>query len=385
MPLSPSEARAVIASARRERGSLSDPPHDPTQTDDAAASERTRPRATVARDRVAVVVNGNAKRVTDDLVDTLDQIVRSGDLYVSRSLDEAREIARTIVERGYPTVLTAGGDGTFVQMVTMVTEETSRAPGRTRPRFGLLKLGTGNALAWVLGAGDARGRGVIADLARLRKEGGSRRLRLLDVEGLLTPFAGLGIDAVCLEDYRRTKETISRTPVLRRFASGGLTYAVSIAGVSLPGYLVRPHPHVRIVNEGSPAIRLDADGRVIGEHAAGEVLWDGPSRIVGMSTIPYWGFGARIFPFAEEREDRFSLRVADLTSLDVALGIRKLWRGTFRKDTLHDLLVDRISIHFGRPMPLQVGGDVVGSRTVVHARLADEPLEVVDYYAPPPV
>src|SRR5690349_24911033 len=100
-------------------------------------------------DKVAVVVNGNAKAVTDDLVEVLDQIVQSGDLFVSRSLDEGREIARTIVERGYPTVLTGGGDGTFVQMVTWVADE-ARKLGRPLPRFGLLRLGTGNALAWVL-------------------------------------------------------------------------------------------------------------------------------------------------------------------------------------------------------------------------------------------
>ena len=111
----------------------------------------------VAEDRVAVVVNGNAKRVSDDLVDMLDQIIQSGDLFVSRSLDEGREIARRIVARRYPTVLTGGGDGTFTQMVTWIVQEAERK-GVEPPRFGMLKLGTGNALAWVLGAQE----GVVA-------------------------------------------------------------------------------------------------------------------------------------------------------------------------------------------------------------------------------
>src|SRR6187397_1417486 len=101
-----------------------------------------------AADRVAVVVNGNAKQVTEELVETLDQIVQSGDLFVSRSLQEGKEIARLIVERGYPTVLTGGGDGTFVQMVSWIAK-VAEETGRTMPRFGLLKLGTGNAMAWV--------------------------------------------------------------------------------------------------------------------------------------------------------------------------------------------------------------------------------------------
>lgn len=335
-------------------------------------------------DRVAVVVNGNAKQVTDDLVDILDQIVQSGDLFVSRSLAEANEIARTIVRRGYPTVLTGGGDGTFVQMVTRIHEEARRT-GAKRPRFGLLRLGTGNALAWVLGAQSPRHRGVIADLARLRKEGGSRAMHLLEVEGTLTPFAGLGIDAIALHDYNTTKAALSRSALTRPLSSGGAAYAIAVVGRTMPTYLFRPHPRVRVVNEGEPVTRLGQDGRPVAEIARGEVIYEGPSRMVAMSTIPYWGFGARIFPYADDRPDRFSLRVVDITSLDVALHIRAIWKGTYRSDTVHDFLCEQISVHFEDPMPLQIGGDSAGTRTEVHVRLAPEPIEVVDYYAPPPV
>jgi diacylglycerol kinase family enzyme len=338
-----------------------------------------------ASDRVAVVVNGRAKQVTDDLVGVLDQIVQSGDLFVSRDLDEGREIAKTIVDRGYPTVLTGGGDGTFVQMVTWVAREADAA-GVPRPRFGLLKLGTGNALAWVLGAQNEKSRGVFADLARLRREAGSRPLRLIDVEGTLTPFGGLGVDAIALNHFREVKTAFERMPVLRRYATGGVAYAVSIVGRSLPEFVVRPHPRVRIVNEGAEAVRLGVNGQPIGKAIReGEVVYEGPSRMVCFSTIPYWGFGARIFPFAEDREDKFSLRVVDINSIDVVFGIRRIWKGTYRGDRVHDFLMDRVRIEFERPMPMQVGGDPAGTRTEVRAALAERPIEVVDYYAPPPV
>src|SRR5262245_46687629 len=171
-------------------------------------------RFRTAADRVAVVVNGRAKQVTEELVESLDQIVQSGDLFVSRSLEEGREIARTIVERGYPTVLTGGGDGTFVQMVSWIVH-SAESLGKPFPRFGLLKLGTGNALAWVLGAQNERGLGVVADLARLRHEGGSRQLRLIEVEDMLTPFAGLGADAIALADYKETRQVLAALPVIK--------------------------------------------------------------------------------------------------------------------------------------------------------------------------
>lgn len=335
-------------------------------------------------DRVAVVVNGNAKQVTDDLVDVLDQIVQSGDLFVSRSLAEGDEIAATIARRGYPTVLTAGGDGTFVQMVTKITR-ACRDAGWTPPRFGLLRLGTGNALAWVLGAQNPKHRGVIADLGRLRTEGGSRALRLLEVEDTLTPFAGFGIDAIALADYNRTKAQMGRRAATRPLAAGGLAYLVSVVGRTMPAYLLRPHPRVKVINEGAPAVRLGRDGEPVEEIAAGEPIYEGPTRMVAMSTIPYWGFGARIFPFADDRDDRFSLRMVDISSFQVAYHIRDIWKGAYRSDTLHDFLCEAISIHFEEPHPMQIGGDPVGARRNVHVRLHPEPIQVVDYYAPPPV
>jgi diacylglycerol kinase family enzyme len=338
-----------------------------------------------AADRVAVVVNGRAKQVTDELVETLDQIVQSGDLFVSRSLEEGKEIARIIVERGYPTVLTGGGDGTFVQMVSWIVRVADQLE-RPLPRFGLLKLGTGNAMAWVLGAQYRRGRGVVADLARLRSEGGSSTLRLIEVEDMLTPFGGLGADAIALEHHRATKLLFERTALLRHVASGAVTYSVSFLGRSVPRFLLAPMPRFRVINEGEPAVRLGQDGRPVGtEIATGDVLYEGPAHIIGFSTIPYWGFGARIFPYAEERPDRFDLRVVSFGSIAAVTHLRAIWRGSYHSDRLHDFLVDRIRIECERPMPLQVGGDVIGLRSEVKAALSKRPIRVVDYYAPPPV
>jgi diacylglycerol kinase family enzyme len=342
-------------------------------------------RFETAADRVAVVVNGNAKQVTEELVETLDQIVQSGDLFVSRSLQEGKEIARSIVERGYPTVLTGGGDGTFVQMVSWIVHVADEL-GRPLPRFGLLKLGTGNALAWVLGAQYRRGRGVVADLARLRSEGGSSTLRLIEVEDLLTPFGGLGADAIALEHHRATKQFFERTPVLRHVASGSLTYTVSFLGRSVPRFLLAKMPEYRVINDGEPAVRLGQDGRPVGnEIARGEVLYEGPAHLMAFSTIPYWGFGARIFPYAEERSERFDLRVVSFGSIEAVSHLRAIWRGTHQSDRMHDFLCERIRIECEREMPLQVGGDVVGLRREVTASLSKRPIRVVDYYAPPPV
>jgi len=340
-------------------------------------------RFTGATDRVAIVVNGNARQVTSDLVETLDQIVQSGDLFVSRSLEEGQDIARTIVERGYPTVLTGGGDGTFVQMVTWVARIAGELD-RPLPRFGLLRLGTGNALAWVLGAQSKKTKGVVADLARLRREGGSRLLRLLDVEGMLTPFAGLGADAIALEHHHRTREMLDKVRWLKPLASPAVTYALSIATRSVPQYLFGRMPAFRVINNGSPASRMGQDGRPVGRDVKhGETIYEGPATILAFSTIPYWGLGARAFPYADEREDRFSMRVVNFGSLEVVSHIRELWDGSYRSDRLHDFLADDVIIECDTPTPLQIGGDVIGIRERTTCKLSKLPVRVVDYYSPP--
>ena len=116
----------------------------------------TNPSVPPPSERIAVVVNGNAKNVTRDVIEMLDQIMLGGDLFVSRKIEEGPQIARAIAERGYGTVLTGGGDGTFTVMVTQVLR-ACRERGAPVPRFGLLRLGTGNSLAWVVGASKAKG------------------------------------------------------------------------------------------------------------------------------------------------------------------------------------------------------------------------------------
>src|SRR6185295_3502722 len=143
-------------------------------------------------ERIAVVINGNAKRVNDEVIDTLDQILSAGELFISRRVEEGRYIARTLVERGYGTVLLGGGDGTFTVMVSDIVREARRQDKPT-PRFGLLRLGTGNALAWVIGASQVKRGGLQVDLDRLRGDAGSRPVRLIEVEEYLAPFCGFGI------------------------------------------------------------------------------------------------------------------------------------------------------------------------------------------------
>jgi diacylglycerol kinase family enzyme len=335
--------------------------------------------------RIAVVVNGNAKSVTAEVIETLDQILDSGDLFVSRRVEESEAIARTLVDRGYGTILTGGGDGTFTVVVTAVVNEARRRSAPL-PRFGLLRLGTGNSLAWVLGASKASergGRGLAADLARLRADAGSRDLRLVEAEGMLSPFCGFGVDADMLRDYGKVKSLLARGP-LKRLAPGMFSYAVAAATRTIPGYVVRPTPHCRIINEGGDAHRIGEHGGVVGGPVRkGAILYEGPAKIASVGAIPYYGFGFRFFPYAEDRADRMQLRVSKISAAAFVANFRSIWRGDYEDaETTFDYFVDDVTIEMDPPTSFQIGGDVTGDRGRVRVRLT-EPIRIADFYAPP--
>lgn len=337
--------------------------------------------------RVAVVVNGNARSVTADVLATLDEVLDSGDIFLSKRIEDSDSIARSLLDRGYGTILTAGGDGTFTVIVTAVVKEARRR-GSALPRFGLLRLGTGNSLAWVLGAsktgkGGRGARALTVDLARLKADAGSRMLRLVEVDGMLSPFCGFGVDANVLKRYGETKKLLARGP-LRPLSTGLFAYGVATVTRVFPEYLVKPLPHCRAINRGSDAHRIGKRGALIGAPIKkGSVIYEGPATIAAVSTIPYYGFGLRLFPYADERPNRMQLRISTAATIPFIRNVGAIWRGEWDDpEYMFDYYVDAVDIEMDPPTPFQIGGDVRDDRRLSQIRLAD-PVPVVDFYAPP--
>lgn len=341
-----------------------------------------RPAASARGDRIAVVVNGRAKSVNAEVISTLDQILQGGDLFVSRSLEEADEIAEVVVARGYGTVLTGGGDGTFSVMVTKVCRAAIRL-NADLPRFGFLRLGTGNALAHVVGASKGGPGGVAADIQRLREDAGSREISLIEVQGVLTPFCGFGADALVLKDYEHLKSQVKGTP-LRRLGTGRLGYVVSSLTRSIPRSMLQRPAKCRVINRGRPCYRVGPSGQQQCSVAEGEVLFEGDVRLVGAATIPYFGYGFRAFPHAEERPDRMHLRLWNVSTLPFLNNFRDIWRGSYQNPRrMADFLVEKVEIQMDPATPYQIGGDYEGEATSLNIGLAPRRIRLVDFYAPP--
>ncbi len=328
---------------------------------------------------IAVLLNANARSVDARVTAQLKGVVPAEHLFLSRCSAEAHRIADTVVDRGYGTVFTGGGDGTFVSWVNHILDRAERQE-TPPPRFGVLPLGTGNAVAEVVGA---RRGGAVEDLRRyLRGEVPFyRNLALLTVEGRRTPFAGLGVDAAILNDYNWLRQRLAGTR-FSRLAVGVRGYGLAIAVRSAPRQITQRRPaYCEIVNAGGPAWRLDGQGRRAGRPMErGELLYAGPCLLAAAGTVPYYGFGLKAFPYALHRPGAMQLRVAaDIGVASLLWNVPRIWRGSFSHPGLLDFQVERVELSFDRAVPFQVGGDAEGERDRLTFGMAERSVEVVDF------
>jgi diacylglycerol kinase family enzyme len=337
--------------------------------------------------KVAVLLNANAKRVNEKVRRTLSHVVPEGDLFLTRTFEEARAVAETVVERRYQTVFTGGGDGTFCgflnEIYNVIERKRSANPFAVvrPPRFGVLKLGTGNSLANLCGASGSLGDGILDDVLRARANEipGVVKLELLLSEGKRAPFVGLGLDAGVLNHFVEIKHGVAKSPFAKLLA-GGAGYALAIAGRSIPSYMTSQRPHLEIKSRAI-AYRLGHDGRPVGPaYGPGAILYSGPALIAAAATVPCYGFNFKLFPFAGQRRGMMHLRVANLSIPKIVPNIYPgLWQGKWFPEGLHDFFAEDVEIRMDRKVPFQVGGDAEGYRDAVRISMWRNSVELLDF------
>lgn len=310
-------------------------------------------------------MNGNARRLGGRLRAKLERALPGGVRFTG-SLDEARSTIRAEIRRGAELVVLGGGDGTVVMGLTLLGE-ACRAAGRREPVIGILRLGSGNAIADTVGATDD----VVEDLSRIVRGGGTRKqMPLVSVLGVRAPFVGMGVDALLLEDHAAVGRVVDRVPIARSLMGGASRYALSVALRSVPRFAAIARPHAVVTNLGSPAIEMRRTGPTGREERAGQVLWTGSCTMVAGATIPFFGFGLKMFAFASTRNDRFQLRCADAGWFEVMRSVPAAWRGEYFSEHVSDFLCDRVSIELDQETAIEAGGELLGRRNHVELALS---------------
>ena len=325
---------------------------------------------------VLAILNANARKTTDAAVAALRGVLPAADVVHTRCIEEVEDtLARHDVAQR-PLLLCGGGDGTVSALLSRL-EQVDRTP------IGVLRLGTGNGLANVLGSGSYRT--IVDQLPGLALPPPTRRFDLVAVEGRRSHFAGTGWDARILADYRRNFS--ERSGRARRFHESFAGYLWALFTITIPEEhrLLRAEgqPEVEVTNLGPAAMRADAEGRpmqMIGGHT-GAVLYRGPSSVASCATSPEWGFRFRAHPNAQASPGWLNLRVYDRPVLEAVRNIGALWRGKHPQPGMHDFFVQRVRMRFSRPVPFQIGGDPVGMREEVEMSIAPVGVQLVDWPA----
>ena len=356
------------------------------------------PAVSPDQSRVAVLLNRNARKVTDKLARRMEEIVGAGNLFYSRSLDDAEAYAREIVQRGYGTVVCGGGDGTFARAVNLISHyiteanawrlERYRRYGEwqtllSNPCFAFLRLGTGNGLGPVVGAGEP-----IEDLERIVAQLPSRQraVTMIDVGGgEKCFFAGLGYDSLVLNDYNWLRKH-TKNPLTRPLLHSVWGYFAAALGRTLPSVLLHQAGHLsaRIVTR-APAFYIDPRrGDAVETIEAGATLFEGPAVMIGAGTTPYYGYGFKVYPFAGLMPGMMNLRIAQLSPFQALAHLPSIWTGAYRNPKgLLDFLVSDVEVELELPFPFQHSGDAQGVRKSLRWRTAPDKLQLLDMHCAP--
>ena len=322
---------------------------------------------------VAVVVNLRSRQGSEAAARRCAVELPNARVIASSTLEEAHEIARALVESPPDLLLSAGGDGTAVTLLNAMRPAQS-------PTLGILPLGTGNG--WANATGAPRWRSALrrVDRATRRRRLPVRRFDLVQVCGIVAPFAGTGWDAELIDDFNAQKDGLGIWPHKWRHGMGG--YLHGLFTRTIPRNVAQKAPvEVELVNTGEDALAIDEHGEAVplpgGEH--GKVLYRGPASVCAAGTSPEWGFHFRAFPFAGLVPRRFNMRVYGAGALEATMRMRSLWRGDHPIPKMHSWMLTRARATFSRPVAFQIGGDRLGHKDVIDYALASDQVDVLDW------
>jgi len=324
-------------------------------------------------DGFAIVVSANAKRGGRRVAAQIARALPGANVRLTKSAGEVDAWLKGL-RPNLHAVLAAGGDGTAVALVNALRRVFGAAGF---PRIGVLPLGTGNAWAHVTGAPKLHR--CLEGLAAPSDPLPFRRFGLLECEGVLTHFAGCGWDAQILDDYR-TQVAQSKGPskILSKSVYG---YVAACLFRTAPKAVLHGRPHVIVENLADEAWTITADRKLLKLNGVGRgtVLWDGPASVAACSTCPELGYGFRAFPFAERFLGMMNVRIYDEDTLAAIGHIPALWRGQHPLNGMHDWFTTQVRMTFSRVVPLQIGGDAIGTRQSVEYRIHDREIELLDW------
>lgn len=327
-------------------------------------------------DGLYILVNANAKRGGRRLAVQIARALPGATVKLTRTVDEVEGWLRGVLRDARPAprcILSAGGDGSAVVLLNALDRVVPK--DEAFPPVGALPLGTGNAWAHALGARKLDK--CVKALARHDGPVPTRRYALFECDGILTFFGGCGWDAQLLDDYRQQVEQSPSS----RMAKSVWGYLTALMTRTVPKAIVKGRPHLIIENLGDEVLVIDEHEKLTRLAGArrGTILYEGMASVAGAATCPEYGYGFKAYPFADRLLDWLNVRVYDEKTFPAVRAIPKIWRGQHPLRGMTDWFTTSARLTFSRALPLQIGGEAVGSRLTVEMTLSKRRVQALDW------
>ncbi|MDY6935303.1 MAG: diacylglycerol kinase family protein [Spirochaetota bacterium] len=326
----------------------------------------------------------NARKVNDSVLELFHRHVDVDDIYVTHTIEQSDQCLDEIIEKGYSLILCGGGDGTAMRIIEQIhlkVEACNKAGGDYEmPKFGILKLGTGNAWAGLLGV--PKGVKPIWKIQPLAfEELTYETFNMIEAEGRMFHFGGFGIDALILNDYLKLKNRFTKG-ILWKISNTLAGYFAATLFKSIPHILFKGFKlNVRIINDSNSPVYSASYSKGIREIPLkrGDVIYQGSVDTVIFGTTSDFGYKLKVMPFARAKSGYMNLRITNVNALKMLSQLRSIWLGKWEHRKLYDFLVRDIIIEIEQSAPFQLGGDPEGYRNNLHIKISDFTPCVLDF------
>ena len=326
----------------------------------------------------------NAKKVNKGILKLFYKHVDEMDLYVTHDFKECDQSLDDIFKKKYPLIFCGGGDGTVMRIIEQyyLKVKALKVSGRDHriPKFGILKLGTGNALAGVLGM-PKKAEPINAVNSAMEGDIVLKKFNIIESGGRMFYFGGIGLDALVLNDYLEIKNRFSKG-ILKKFSNTLSGYFTAIFIKSIPKILFRGFKlKVRIINESNyPVFKVSfSKGIEQTEIKKGDIIYQGNADAVIFGTTTDFGYKLRVMPFAFEKPGYFNLKIANTGIFKMLANLKHLWTGKWEDPELYDFLAREIKIEIDGDAPLELGGDPEGYTKELKLKISDFTQEFLSF------
>ncbi len=332
----------------------------------------------IDRKNIAIILNNNARNVNHDIKEQVEQLIPRNNIFYTNSLAEADATIAKILNAHYTHIFTGGGDGTLVYFVNKMKEIKKKAKIKKKlPAIGILRLGTGNAVAIYTNSGKK-----IADDLETVLKGGTYKTDTVDfvkIDDKYFTFGGFGLDALILNDYDMMKKIPNK--ILRYPFLGLKGYFLSSIMITLPkSILFKPLTIEVYANRDEEIYKVSmVEGFTKLKVKKGDLIYKGPFTVTAIGTTPFYGYGLKVLPFANKKKGYFQMRIMDIPPALMAYKVLKAWKGIYEGDDVHDFLLKDVTVKFSKPSPLQIAGEAAGYKKEVRISLSKEKIDFIKF------